>query len=349
MLWASASPAEAIRPATFAAPLSRDGPRLLLRDILGRDDPAIGATTRIIASVQPDIILLTDFDFDADRATLDAFAESLGDSGMIYPHRFSIRPNAGMATGMDMDGNGRLGEARAAQGYGRFAGQGGLAILSRWPVDMAGVTDLGPLLWRELPGAVLATKDGQPFPSAEVQAVQRLSSTGHWIVPINAPGGTVTLMVWSATPPVFEGPEDLNSLRNRDELALWRAVLDGTIAARPEAAFVLMGNSNLDPVDGDGISAAMADPRLQDPRPQSEGGRAAADQDQSGDPALDTADWPDGAPGNLRVSYILPSAEWVVRRSGVVWPGPDDPDAATLGTDVELAGPHRLVWADLDK
>jgi hypothetical protein len=153
-------------------------------------------------------------------------------------------------------------------------------------------------------------------------------------------------MAYSATPPVFDGPEDRNGLRNRDELQLWLQVLDGQFGPVPQD-FVIAGNANLDPADGDGLREAMTaflvDPRLTDPLPRSPGGQAAADPDQTGDPALDTADWPDNAPGNLRVDYVLPAAAWTVTGSGVFWPAPDDPDAALA----DAAGPHRLVWVDL--
>jgi hypothetical protein len=324
----------------------------LLRDIVTGRDPQIAAAAAQIAAVAPDILVLTAFDYDAGALALGAFAAVLAGAGADYPHRFALRPNAGMATGLDLDGDGRRGGPRDAMGYGRFAGQGGLAILSRWPVDAAAVRDLSDLLWRDLPGAVLPVHaDGSPFPSEEAQAVQRLSSTGHWVVPVMAPGGPVTLMVWSATPPVFDGPEDANGLRNRDELRLWTLLLDGALGPVPQGDFVIAGNANLDPADGEGDHAAMAaflrDPRIIDPGPASEGGRAAADPGQAGDPGQDTADWPDGRPGNLRVSYVLPSAGWAVAGAGVFWPAPDDPQAALFGDDGLAAGPHRIVWVDI--
>jgi hypothetical protein len=52
----------------------------------------------------------------------------------------------------------------------------------------------------------------------------------------------------------------------------------------------------------------LADQRLTAPLPRGAGGAVAADADQSGDPALDTADWQDGAPGDLRVRNALPAA-----------------------------------------
>ena len=291
-----------------------------------------------MAQVAPDVLLLTDIDYDRDGLALQALADRMG-----FDHSFALLPNTGMATGLDLDGNGYLGDAQDAQGFGLFSGQGGMGLLSRWPIDAGAVRDLSALLWRDLPGAVLP--QGLPW-SDEVAAVQRLSTTAHWIVPVMAPGGPVDVMAFSATPPVFDGPEDRNGLRNRDELRLWTQVLDGTFGPVPRN-FVIAGNANLDPADGDGLRDAMtaflADPRLTDPLPRSPGGVAAADQGQTGDPALDTADWPDDAPGNLRVSYVLPAATWTVTGSGVFWPAPDDPDAALA----ETAGPHRLVWVDL--
>lgn len=337
--------------ATYAAPLTRDGPGLLLRDLTGGEDEQIAATLAAIHAAAPDILVLTQFDHDADLAALSTFAGLLAADGTDLPHLFAALPNSGMATGLDMDGDGRIGQPRDAQGYGRFAGAGGLAVLSRWPIDAGAVRDLSGLLWRDLPGAVLPAVDGAPFPSPAAQAAQRLSSTAHWVVPVAAPDGVVDLLVWSATPPVFDGPEDRNGLRNRDELRLWTVLLDGALGSPPGVHFVIAGNANLDPADGEGLREAMAallaDPRLTDPRPGSIGGTLAADPGQAGDPALDTADWSDDGPGNLRVSYVLPSAAWVVADAGVLWPDPGDPGAPLSPDMVAAAGPHRLVWVDL--
>ena len=319
----------------------------MLRDILGQEDAQIAAIAAILDEVSPDILLLTDFDFDAKHAALTAFSDQLA---APYPYGFSARPNGGVQTGLDVDGDGRTGDAHDALGYGRFLGDGGMAILSRYPIEELGVTDLTGLLWRDVPNATLPMLTGAPFPSEDVHQVLPVSSASHWIVPIAVGNETLNLLAYSATAPVFDGPEDFNGLRNRDELRIWESVLDGQLGDVPENP-ILIGNVNAEPFDGeglrDGITGVLLRPDLQDPQPKSAGGAAAANPDHRGDPALDTADWNDDGPGNLRVSYILPSANLIVAGAGVFWPAPDQPLADLLGGDGLAAGPHRLVWVDL--
>ena len=338
--------ADTYRIATFAAPLSRDGPGLLLRDITKAEDPQIAAIIAVIVQNAPDILVLTDFDFDHGGAALAAFSLALGLAGHEMPHHFARRPNTGMSTGLDLDGNGRLGDARDSQGYGRFAGDGGMAVVSRFPFDTDQTRDFSDLLWRDLSGATL------PPMTAEINAIQRLSETGHWVLPVLPDEGPpIMLMAYSATPPVFDGPEDRNGLRNRDETRFWQLFLDGAWSDPPDGHFIVIGNANLDPSDGQGFSETMAallsDSRLQDPQPASRGAMQDADAAHRGDPARDTVEWPADGPGNLRVSYVIPSSDWQVAGAGVFWPAADDPAAVLLGADGLAAGAHRLVWVDV--
>ncbi|HDR27890.1 endonuclease/exonuclease/phosphatase family protein [Rhodovulum sp.] len=358
-LWLAVGMAAAadLRVAAYSSGLARKGPGLLLADIAGGKDAQVAAVVEVIAATRPDILLLLDFDYDMDGLAMRALADLLRARDLDYPYLFALKPNTGMRTGLDLDGDGRANGPRDAQGFGYFPGQGGMALFSRYPVEAAGVRDFSGLLWAELPGATQPQVDGRPFPSAEAQAVQRLSTTGHWVVPVRVGETTIRLLAFHATPPVFDGPEDRNGLRNRDELRLWTLFLDGALPGvpAPDGPFVVLGNANLDPADGDGRSAAMAaflaDPRLTDPMPRSEGGALAAavqggvNATHRGDPALDTADWDDAAPGdpgNLRVDYVLPSADLTVTGAGVFWPA-DGPMAET----VAAASRHRLVWVNL--
>lgn len=325
--------ADPLRIATFSPDLSRDGPGLLLRD-LGRKDAQIDAVVQVLAETRPDILLLTHFDWDYEDSALDAFAARLAQAGLDYPHRFAARPNSGMATGLDLNADGRLGTADDAQGFGTFSGQGGMAILSRHPIGP--VKDYTDFLWRDLPDNLMP-----PLP-AEVAAIRRLSSTAHWDAVVTVAGNPLHLLAMSATPPVFDGPEDLNGRRNHDELAFWLHHL-------PDGPFVLAGNLNLDPLDSEGRPEALARimAHVTDPLPRSAGGAAAkggVNDGHRGDPALDTGDWPDDKPpGNLRVDYVLPARPLKVLDSGVFWPAEGPLAKAALA-----ASAHRLVWVDLD-
>ncbi|MFV2038080.1 MAG: endonuclease/exonuclease/phosphatase family protein, partial [Paracoccaceae bacterium] len=55
---------DSIRIATLNSGLSRDGPGLLLRDIVRGEDPQILASVGMIAASRPDVLLLTRFDYD---------------------------------------------------------------------------------------------------------------------------------------------------------------------------------------------------------------------------------------------------------------------------------------------
>jgi endonuclease/exonuclease/phosphatase family metal-dependent hydrolase len=165
---------------------------------------------------------------------------------------------------------------------------------------------------------------------------------------------------------VFDGPEDRNGARNGDELRLWREYLDDDPIDRDwlcddagrcgglssGARFVIAGDLNNDPIDGDGrrdaIRALIEHPRvLRHPAPRSNGAIAAAraaggaNAAHRGDPAEDTGDFGPKV-GNLRLDYVLPSTGLRVVASGVFWPLPDDPAAA-----LAAASDHRPVWIDL--
>lgn len=339
--------ADSLRIATFNTELSRKGPGLLLRDIR-KGDPQADAVAKVIALTAPDVLLLNGIDYDHGGLALGALAGLIRANGHDMPHHYATRPNSGWMTDVDLDGDGRRGGAGDAQGWGRFAGAGGMAVLSRYPIGKA--RDLSGLIWAEQPWARLPEKQGKPFPSQQALKVQRLSSVGHWIVPVEVQGRELSLLVFHATPPVFDGPEDRNGKRNHDEIMLWRHVLDGKLGAAPEGAFAILGDANLDPQDGQGIKQAirglLASAHLQDPQPNSAGGKAAADRHHKGDPALDTVDWPgrdEKGPGNLRVDYVLPSAEVKVVDAGVFWPAPGQSGHELART----ASRHRLVWVDV--
>jgi hypothetical protein len=298
----------------------------MMRD-LEREEAQAAAALDVIAAAAPDVLLLLDVDWDHAGAGAAALRAGLAARGLDYPHMVALRPNSGRPSGLDLDGNGRLDEARDALGYGRFTGDGGMVLLSRPPLGPA--EDLSGLLWAARgPDAVEVLPPGGP-------EVVPLATVAQWVVPVEI-GAGLTLVTLNASTPVFDGPEDRNGRRNAAELAL-AAELAGHVD-RP----VLLGRANLDPEDGEGrreaIAALLAHPALADPRPR---GRGGGGEGHRGDPGLDTVDF--AGPGPLRVDYVLPARELEVIAAGVVWPAPDDPFRAT----VEAAGRGRLVWIDV--
>ncbi len=359
-----------VRVATFNTSLSRQGAGLAWKAIAeGRDQAQ--AVARIIRAVRPDVLLVQELDRDPEGLALRALADLLrqpgpeGARGLDYPHIWAAPVNTGVPTGLDLDGDGRAAGPPDAQGWGQFPGQYGMAVLSRMPILEEEVRTFQTLLWREMPASMLPTEALPP----EAPEVLRLSSKSHWDVPVRLPDGReLHLLASHPTPPVFDGPEDRNGRRNHDEVRFWLDYVSGegwmtddggrAGALTPGAGFVVLGDLNADPQDGDARRGALlgllSHPRIQDPRPASPGAAAAATQggandSHTGDPSLDTADWRDeGGPGNLRVDYVLPSRDWEVTGDGVFWPAPDDPLAPLVeGGRLPASSDHRLVWADL--
>ncbi len=98
----------------------------------------------------------------------------------------------------------------------------------------------------------------------------RLSSKSHWDVPIDTGRRTVHFLVSHPTPPTFDGPEDRNGLRNADEIRFWADYVSGGRRSRyvyddqggrgglsPSARFVIAGDQNSDPNDGDSVPGAV--------------------------------------------------------------------------------------------
>lgn len=327
--------------------LARKGPGILLRDILAGKDPQVQAVIQIIGHADPDILLLLDLDYDHDLLALTALRDKIGETGPRYPYLFAARPNTGMPTGLDLDRDGMLGGPRDAQGYGQFNGQGGMALLSKYPIGADAFQDYTTFLWRDLPGALLSLPDGQDLLQPDVMALQRLSGTSHWVIPVHIGDTPVWLMAFHATPPVFSGFVDHNARRNHDEAQFWIHFFDGQFGPQPQKHFVLLGGANMDTADSagrpDAMLALLAHPALQDPAPRGFGWQDPT-PGLRGDPALATARWPPPGPGNFRVDYVLPSADWTILTSKVVWP---DQDTA-LAEVARTASRHALVSVTLD-
>ncbi len=369
----AASPARqpaSIRVATFNVALNDDRSGGLIAR-LEAGDPNARKVASVIRRVRPDVLLLNELDYDAAGRAADLFQQRYldapgGDTDPIrYPYRFLAAVNTGVPSDMDLDGDGRNGGPGDAWGYGRQPGQYGMLVLSRFPIDTARVRTFQLFRWAQMPDAQVpqAPDAAAPFYAPQVWSQLRLSSKSHWDVPLRTPFGTLHLLASHPTPPVFDGPEDRNGARNHDEIRLWADYVEPARAGylvddrgqagglRSDARFVIAGDLNADPVDGDSAPGAieqlLAHPLVDASMvPRSEGGieaatRGAANASHRGDPAHDTGEFGERV-GNMRIDYLLPSRGISVREARVHWPRSDEPGHAEV-----LASDHRLVWIDI--
>ena len=376
---AKAGPANDVRFATFNASLNRFNAGDLGVELAAPGSAQPDTIAEIIQRTRPDVLLINEFDFDP-QALADFQTNYLevphGDAEPIfYDYAYIAASNTGVPSGFDLDNNGSVGGPNDAFGFGFFPGQFGMAVLSMYPIDYENVRTFQNFLWKDMPGALLPDDPDTPEPAdwyspAELD-VFRLSSKSHWDVPIEIGKGTVHFLVSHPTPPVFDGPEDRNGTRNFDEIRFWADYVHpgrsgyiyddagnmGGLAAN--ALFVIAGDQNSDPFDGDSIPGAIQQ-LLEHPKvntkitPSSEGAveqaalQGGANDTHLSDPAFDTADFNDFAPGNLRADYVLPRKNMKIVDAGVFWPLSTDPLFPLVGTFPFPSSDHRLVWVDLE-
>jgi hypothetical protein len=388
----AAHPEKHVRFATFNASLNRAAPGQLVEHLSnpGVDD-VFRRQARNVAEViqreRPDVLLINEFDFDPRAA--DLFRENFlevsqnGAAPIDYPYAFIAPSNTGIATGKDLNNNGVVVTTPGAPGYGddafgfgAFPGQFGMVVYSKYPIDLAGVRTFQLFKWKDMPGSLIPI----PFYSPEEVDILRLSSKSHWDLPIRIDKKTVHFLVSHPTPPVFDGPEDRNGRRNFDEIRFWadyispgrsRYIYDDAGVhggLKPGSLFVIAGDQNSDPLDGDSIPGAIQQ-LIEHPlvntkvTPESAGAveasslQGGANLTHRSDPRFDTADFSDSAPGNLRADYVLPRKNMKIVGSGVFWPLQTDPLFRLTGVfNATVWGPvggfptsdHRSVWVDVD-
>jgi hypothetical protein len=337
-------------------------------DAAGRGaSPQLQKAAEILQHLRPDVLLINEIDFDpGEGRNLQLFQERYlgvpqgGQPPLRYAHAFFAPVNTGVATGLDLDNDGTSEGPGDGFGFGRYPGQYGMGLLSRYPIDEERVRTFRKLLWKQMPGHLIPDgQEGRPewYTSEEVQ-VLRLSSKSHWDIPLEIGGHTVYVLCAHPTPPIFDGPEDHNGRRNFDEIRLLADYIAGGERAdyivddsgRPgglgaDALFVVMGDMNADPLQDPGpygmpaISQILSLKRVQDPIPTSAGAVGDAQAGPPDHPERRTADFG-------RIDYVLPSIGLEVVGRGVFWPAVGDP-LRTLVEEPEPASDHRLVWVDV--
>lgn len=331
------------------------------------DQPQIRNIAHIIQLVRPDVLLLNEFDYiQQPEKGIQAFIRNYlnkaqGNADAIdYPYFYYSTVNTGQPSPYDLDNDGvASGTGADAWGFGFYPGQYGMVLLSKYPIDTTGVRTFQHFKWKDMPNFMPTKKaDGSPWYSQKAWAEFPLSSKSHWDIPLTINGETVHVLASHPTPPVFDGEENRNGIRNHDEIRFWadyltpadsnyiyddKAVKGGLPVG---ARFVLLGDQNSS-ADGEGdafnsaISALYQHPRVNNSLPpQSKGGAEHTPDNPKA--AFHTAGW------RMRADYVLPSkAGWQVLESGVFWPEKSDPLYPLVGSR-GASSDHRLVWVKLE-
>jgi hypothetical protein len=387
-----------VRFATFNASVNRNADGQLVQDLSTGNDPQLRNVAEIIQRARPDVLLINEFDFVPNEQAARLFQKnylSISQNGarkIRFPFRFVAPSNTGIASGKDLDNDGQIvtqpgsgAYGNDSFGFGEFPGKFGMAVYSRLPIDTKHARTFQHFLWKDMPSALLPDDPSTAAPadwySPDELDVFRLSSKSHWDLPIKlGHGERVHLLVSHPTPPVFDGPEDRNGRRNHDEIRFWADYIDPGASGyiyddkgrhgglEPGAHFVIAGDQNADPFDGDSVDFAVRqfteNPRINTSfTPTSPGGpqqsalQGGINNNHQGNPAFDTADFADGAPGNLRADYLLPDRRTDIEDGFVFWPLNSDPLFRLVGTFNPALLPngngfpssdHRLVAVDLE-
>ncbi|SEL75119.1 Endonuclease/Exonuclease/phosphatase family protein [Colwellia chukchiensis] len=319
----------------------------------------------IIQRVNPDIILLNEFDGnDNQHQALKQFLQHYlaksqnGQAAINYPYFYQGPVNTGVATGYSLKQENTTGTLpNDAYGYGHFSGHFAMTLLSKHPINHDKVRTFQHFKWRDMPNALkpIDPENQKPWYTEHAWQNFRLSSKSHWDIPITINGDTLHILASHPTPPVFDGPEDRNGKRNFDEIRFWIDYLTPSKSAyiyddnrqfgglSQDQAFIILGDLNADAVDGDaikaGIQGLLNHPRVLDPKPLSIAGKMQRPDNPNAQ--YHTAYW------GLRADYVLPAKKQLnVLNSGIFWPTSNE-ESYKLIKDRAASSDHRLVWVDV--
>nr|WP_255555578.1 endonuclease/exonuclease/phosphatase family protein [Enterovibrio paralichthyis] len=352
-----------LRFATFNLAMSADSPGQVFCELQGSQTARFQRLAAIIQHCNPDVLLFCEFDHPGeggDDGMLACFQREylekpqLGGEPVFYPHTLLPPTNTGLAL---FEGQDITGSPENAQGFGRHHGQYGFVLLSKYPIDVQNLRSWQTLLWKDFPGNQMPLD----YYSEAEQAIRRLSSKNHIAVPISIGDRQVTVVACHPTPPVFDGPEKRNVKRNADEIRLLGEIIQnaphlvddngkqGGLA--PDMPFVVMGDLNADPANGDGdksaIAALLSADNLLPVKPASQGAPPHLRRTRIRSKSLATHN------RGLRLDYVLPSSHLNVVESGVFWPNVETPLASLVYDEkhrlrATYSSDHRLVWVDFE-
>lgn len=341
-------------------------------DLAAADVPRLHELAAAIQRIRPQVLLLNGLAYDMPGAPGITGNEPAGSNAKRFvekylqvaqapdlpPLRYRVfvdQSNSGVPSGIDLNHDGKITTefpltadtpeqlvARAAYsadcwGPGDYPGQRGMALLvdERLEIKTSELRTFRKLPWSYMDAAYLPLgPDQKPLYTEEEKAAARLSSVGHWDVPIVLPNKSVVHFLCSnPVPPSLAGAGDISARRNHDEVRFWADYIEDSSwivdddgkegGLRRGSEFVILGNLGVDPIKGEKfrepITTSLGATRMInfDFVPAAAGG------------STDTC----GA--GLRLDYVLPAKVINVVGGGIQrWPekGPSD---------------HYLVWLDI--
>lgn len=347
------------------------GAEVLAERLATGTEPQIRNIAEIIQRTLPDILLLNEFDYIAspEQGVL-AFIQNYllqpqNDQQPIdYPYFFYAPVNSGLPSPFDLNRSGKAtGTGPDAWGFGYYPGQYGMLVLSRYPIEHGKARTFQHFKWKDMPNhTVVKTSSGEGWYSPAAWQRFPLSSKSHWDVPVLVDQQLIHILVSHPTPPVFDGKERRNAMRNHDEIRFWHDYINGASYIYDDnrqygglsagQRFVVAGDLNACVQEGDAKREAMqtllTNPLVQGSiQPVSRGAVAhssellARSERSLQYVQAHTASW------RMRADYVLPSSYGIeVTDCGVFWPAPGEV-GEHLVADRRASSDHRLVWLDM--
>jgi hypothetical protein len=331
----------------------------------------VKAAAHVIQHLRPDVLTINEIDYDAGQNAVTLLQRNFLDVAQTgpagkdlpttapidYPYVYCQPSNTGVPSGHDFNNDGQIGGPIGTEryaddcwGFGKYPGQYGMAILSRYPLLGGQARTFREFRWKDMPGNLRPPWPQNPeedswYSDAEWDEF-RLSSKSHWDVPVDIDGQAVHVLLAHPTPPVFGDDEAReNQRRNHDEIRLW-----ADYVTPGQDGYIVDDEGRAGGLAGDELFVVMGDYNEQ-PGSSGAGWPGAIEQilhsGQVNTSVTPVSDWGDDT-GFGRVDYVLPSDEMDIADAGVFNPfpkymgGSDD-----WGQEANVASDHYLVWVDV--
>lgn len=354
-----------VRVATLHAEISGGSSAEVLEELDGGMHPQARVLAETVQLNAPDVLVLTGLSYDEQQQIAQTVNEEYlsrgqnGQTGIRYSHVYTAQTNSGIDSGADLDGDGRVGGPADALGYGRYAGERGMAVFSVYPIAEDEVRTFQDFRWQDMPGNSMPQDE---FSELE-KSVLRLPSTSLWDIPLEVPGklGHVHVVATDLTsPPAPTTPDVARSEDQRRMVAefvsgeAWYLYDDeGTYGGLNVGTQFVVAGSLADAQELQTwpdqqvpqLSSLLRGNTIQDPAPEAITEEPLPQRrDAEADPRSTH-----GLTGGtaVRSSYVLPAAALAVESSGVFWPAEGEFGFSLVDPDNPASPAGRLVWLDI--